>query len=100
MDDSNGRLTDWEVTILFYSALHYVDALLDFTDGLHPTSHRARNELVIDRTDIGLHYVRLYHRSLDARYNVVSIPSSELNRLRMDSFSPIRDNIRMLLGLS
>ena len=61
---------------------------------------RARNELVIDRTDVGLHYVRLYHRSLDARYNVVSIPSSEVNRLRMDSFSPIRDNIRMLLGLS
>jgi uncharacterized protein (UPF0332 family) len=99
-DYSEGRLTDWEVTALFYSALHYVDAFLDFTVGLHPRNHRARNELVTSRTAIGLYYLRLYHRSLDARYDVVSIPSLEVDRIHMDDFSPIKDNMRALLNLS
>ena len=99
-DDSEGRLTDWEVTALFYSALHYVDAFLDFTAGLHPRNHRTRNQLVTSRTTIGLYYLRLYHRSLDARYEAVSIPSLEVDRIHTDDFSPIKDNIRALLNLS
>ena len=39
------RYTEWEVTMLFYSALHYVDAFLA-TRGLHPQSHLERKDLV------------------------------------------------------
>ena len=94
------RITDWEVTVLFYSALHYVDAFLDFTAGLHPMSHRARNELVTSRTTIGLYYLRLYHRSIDSRYNIVSIPPGEADRMYIETFTPIKDLIRASLGLS
>ena len=96
---SQSRFTDWEVTALFYSALHYVDAFLDFTGGIHPTSHPARNVLVASRTTVALSYLRLYNRSLDARYNVVSIPPAEVDKLISDDYNRIRDNIRRLLDL-
>ena len=47
-----------------------------------------------------MYYMRLFHRSLDARYDVVSIPSLEVDRIRVDEFSRIKDDIRGLLNLS
>ena len=63
------RATDWEVTTLFYSALHLVDAYLDQSQGVHPVSHRNREWYVSNVTQlrpIVRHYVNLYERSLDA----------------------------------
>ena len=98
--EADGQSTDWEVTALFYSALHYVDALLDSTAGLHPRNHRNRNILVSRHTDIARYYLRLYNWSLDTRYNVVSILPEEVERIADDYFRPIRENIRNELNLS
>ena len=89
------RLTDWQVTIFFYSALHYLDAFFDFLGGIHPTNHTARNKLVANRTSVGTSYLRLYNRSLDARYNVVSFTLQEVDKIISDDFTPIRENIRV-----
>ena len=57
------RPTDWEVTMLFYSALHPVDAYLEQSQGVHPVSHRNREWYVSNVTQlrpIVRHYVNLY----------------------------------------
>ena len=96
---SEDRLTDWEVTALFYSALHYIDAFLDSMGGIHPTNHTARNGLVASRTSFALSYLKLYNRSLDARYNVVSLAPQAVAKIIADDFNPIKENIRSLLNL-
>ena len=93
-------MTEWQVTILFYSALHYVDALLDDMAGIHPKTHTARNTLVTNRTAVAPNYMRLYNRSLDARYNLVVFTRREVDRIIDEDFVPIRENVRVLLGLS
>ena len=96
---NEGGLTDWQVTILFYAALHYVDALLDDIAGIHPKTHTSRNTLVTNRTAIAPNYMRLYNRSLDARYNLVMFTQKEVDRIIVEDFGPIRENMRALLGL-
>jgi uncharacterized protein (UPF0332 family) len=66
---------DWEVTTLFYAAVHYVDAYLD-TIGIHPRSHTSssgngRNDMVMtfhDLAPIATEYIQLYKLSRAARY--------------------------------
>ena len=37
---------DWAVTVLFYTALHYVDALLAEKGNIDPTKHTLRSDVV------------------------------------------------------
>ena len=97
---NEGGLTDWQVTMLFYSALHYVDALFADMSGIHPKTHTSRNTLVTNQTAIAPNYIRLYNRSLDARYNMVMFTQKEVDRIIVEDFDPIRENIRALLGIA
>ena len=64
---------DWEVTTLFYSAVHYVDAYFA-RKGIHPKCHTSkyrdgRNELVLALlAPIASEYLQLYKLSKAARY--------------------------------
>ncbi len=49
--------TDWQITVLFYAALHYVDAYLDNV-GVHPRSHEDRDAYVSVLADLR-HVARL-----------------------------------------
>ena len=97
------RATEWEVTMLFYSALHLVDAFLDQSQGIHPISHRSREWYVSNVTQlrpIVSQYMNLYERSLDARYRLISISAEQISRISQDVFQPIRPHIRYLLNES
>ena len=95
------RATDWEVTMLFYSALHLVDAFLDQAQGIHPVSHRNREWYVSNSTQlrpIVRNYIDLYERSLDARYRLVPITAGQVIAMYRDRFEPLKSHILRLLG--
>jgi hypothetical protein len=96
-----GRYVDWETTVLFYAALHYVDAWLS-RSGVHPYSHVQRRSLVSRDPVLHRiygHYARLDDRSRDARYTAVRFPSGYAQHLYTNQFQPLRDVVRRLLGL-
>ena len=37
---------DWITTLYFYSALHYIDAYLDYIGGYHPLTHSDREDFL------------------------------------------------------
>jgi len=74
---------DWEITTLFYSALHLVDlqlAKMPLGGGIHPTSHSERRKDVGKNLDIvtAKNYNILYLLSRKARYEESKISQSEV----------------------
>lgn len=90
------RHPDWEVTMLFYSALHYVDAFLA-TRGLHPRTHFERNDLLSNLTDISEYYHILFMRSMNARYHIYQFTPPEVDRIRNGAFRRVKEGILALL---
>ncbi len=86
---------DWAVTLFFYSALHYVHAMLAVA-GFHPESHEATGPHV--RKHPGLKKIWAEYRSLhiasrNARYYVTKITPEHLTDVRND-FNTLRTYIR------
>lgn len=97
---------DWIVTVLFYAALHAIDALL-MHDGQPVTSHIKRNELLRsdDRyQEIYAHYEPLYTLSRTVRY--VADPRKWIppQQVKIDvvqrHFYPIEGLVLKLIGES
>ena len=94
-------VTDWEITMLFYSALHFVDAFLDHSRDIHPDTHKHRKHLISTVTQlrpISKQYMDLYERSLDARYRLVRMTPEQVSKINQDKFQPIKTHIRSLLN--
>lgn len=94
---------EWGVTVLFYAAVHYVDAVLAQESGLHPTKHPDRNTGVAKSPTIGLIYSAykdLYDRSKDARYTHITFPAGFLNNLEAVRFEPVKRCARTALHLT
>lgn len=93
--------TDWSVTTMFYSALHWVDAWLAAQPvPAHPQSHVQRNQFVNQSAFLRQqrrNYRELQDRSLDARYECVSFLPSKVEELRTDAFSPLKRHIETAL---
>ena len=84
LDIDRAIQADWAVTILFYSALHYVDAYLA-VKSYHPPDHDARDSEIENNgslADIYKDYRRLKDRSREARYNVANF--------HPDQFPPLK----------
>jgi hypothetical protein len=82
----------WAVAVLFYAALHWVDAYLAAL-GHHPGDHLVRNGFVArDSTlrPIARHYLQLYNRSIDARYNLLPFTERQVRDLEVQRLLPIR----------
>ena len=97
------EFNDWAITVLFYCALHYVDAYFAQRIGTSPSNHNARNKLIAltsELADIETDYRELYARSVDARYNIVVMPEDKIRQERASHFIPIRAHIRALLNLT
>lgn len=99
---ASGGYVDWQVTVLFYAALHYVDAWLS-RSAIHPHTHTERRHLV--RKDRVLHrvyghYSRLDDRSRDARYTAIQFPADYAPQLYASQYRPIYHVVRRLLGLT
>ena len=45
LDLNRGVCVDWAITMLFYSALHYIDAYLVFS-GSRPRNHQLRDRVI------------------------------------------------------
>jgi hypothetical protein len=99
---SSDQFTEWEVVALFYSALHYIEAVLDHNFNIHPNSHKERMRLVA-MTDtlrpIELNYRNLHNRSMDARYNLLAFTRTQIDVIERDEFQPLKAHVRSLLGL-
>jgi len=69
-------IIDWTITVMFYAALHKVDAYLALQN-IHPTKHYGknppgRNQYVKEKLprDEARNYLRLYNASKRSRYEV------------------------------
>ncbi|MBI4334132.1 MAG: hypothetical protein HY673_22955 [Chloroflexi bacterium] len=98
---------EWAVVILFYSALHYVDAALANDSSLspllrNPENHSARNEAVRAismLTPVRHIYRNLYARSLEARYTGIRLTLTDVRNLETICFGPLRDYILQKLNV-
>lgn len=70
----------WAVTILFYAALHWLEAYFDETTGAHHLTHSDRF-FDTDGLPIGHEFRRLYYASRRARYEINPFVLPEVNTL-------------------
>lgn len=92
-----GTHPDWDLTILFYAALHYVDAYLCPDE---PRNHAQRNGRIRDLGElwpIWPSYKLLFERSLDARYECYDPTPEQLQDYRRLYFDPIQSHLLSLL---
>ena len=91
---------DWAVTVIFYAALHYVDAILA-ASVVHPETHSERNDAI--GTNAKLLKIRAEYRILEtlsrnARYRSMKIEPADLQEAQ-NNFSVLRSHLRSRMGL-
>ena len=91
------RYTEWEVTALFYSALHYVNSFLEM-QGLEATHHFARFRLIANLTDFSKEYENLSQKSNNARYKMDEFTPREIESVRAGEFRVVKEGVLALLG--
>ncbi len=91
------RFPEWEATALFYAALHYCDAFLS-TQGLYPESHRERNALVRNQTNVWREYQGLFQTSMDSRYRLVEFTADQVDAIKDGIFRRVKEEMLRLLG--
>lgn len=70
---------DWAITLLFYSALHYIDAYFA-QKSFHPPNHLGRDAAIGNNPVLDFiyrDYRRLKHRSEKARYEIANFHRSQ-----------------------
>ena len=91
---------DWAATVLYYAALHYVDAILAVSQ-VDPPDHEQRHAL-IRRNDtlrrIYAEYRMLETLSRNARYFALPVTENDWNRVKPE-FDALRGHIRSRLGV-
>lgn len=91
---------DWAVTVIFYAALHYVDAILA-ASVVHPETHSERNDAI--GTNATLMTIRAEYRILEtlsrnARYRSMKINPEDLQQAQTN-FSVLRTHLRGRMGI-
>jgi len=106
-DLDKSTFNEWAVVTLFYSSLHYVDAVLSqdasLPDDLRdPRSHHKRKDAVLQckaLLPIEKEYFQLSDRSWQARYNQTFFREGILEDIKTNLFKPIQNHVRMHLGI-
>ena len=91
---------DWAMTVLFYAALHYVDAFLAHVGFADPGGHGTRDSYISSVAQlrvIHLEYFRLKNRSTNARYRAGRFSVAEIDRCRNTDLENIKRHIRGLI---
>ncbi len=91
---------DWVVTAYFYAALHLVDALLFYRDGLDPDCHPLRKDYVRQKSylqEISLQYRNLKDRSEDARYRLFTFTRTKIENDVIPPYLTIQKHINQQL---
>ena len=92
--------SDWAITVLFYAALHYVDAFLAHVGIRNPGGHSNREQYIQSRPElqpIYNEYSRLKNRSASARYYARRFSPEEIERCRNQDLENIKQRIRSIL---
>lgn len=82
--------------MLFYSALHYVNAFLA-TQGQSANYHRERFDLLDNQTSLGKDYDTLFQRSMNARYEYDEFTVQESDQLKTGPFLRVKEGVLALL---
>jgi hypothetical protein len=93
--DATPRFIDWQITALFYAALHYVDAYLA-KFAIHPNSHEERSTWMGRESVLKTIYAvyrDLQNRSRDARYEIYPMRAGDEHTLYTTHFTAIRDHL-------
>jgi hypothetical protein len=107
-DLDNSTFNEWSVVALFYSSLHYIDAVLSQDNNLSdelrdPSNHLIRKKAISQCKDllpIATQYLDLADRSRQARYYQTCFKEGILNDTKKNLFEPIQNHIRTHLGIS
>lgn len=94
------KYLDWAITILFYSALHYIDAVLAVSLA-DPEDHKERKaQMSVNDTTKRVYqeYRTLETASWNSRYFAMPIESDDWNKVKPE-FDTLRGHIRSRLGL-
>lgn len=108
LDLDKSNFNEWAVVALFYSSLHYIDAVLSLDTNLcdelrDPTNHLKRREAVsncISLLPIAREYFELLDRSREARYRQTFFRDGSLNNIKSNLFEPIQQHARKHLGIN
>jgi uncharacterized protein (UPF0332 family) len=87
---------DWVVTAYFYAALHLVDALLYDKDHLNPELHEHRRDYVKGKwylRGISTEYRSLKDHSEDARYRLITMTSTKVEKTIIPLYKAIESHI-------
>jgi len=106
-DLDNSTFNEWAIVTLFYSAVHYVDAVLSKDNSLsgdfrQPVNHFMRRDAIlkcIALLPIGAKYLQLESRSRQARYDQTCFPDKALSDIKANLFIPIQNHVRKYLGI-
>lgn len=107
-DLDNSTFNEWSVITLFYSSLHYIDAVLSQDTNLSdefrdPRNHQIRKRAVSQcqhLLPIAAEYLDLAECSWQARYNRTFFNEGILNDMKKNLFEPIQKHIRKHLGIN
>lgn len=91
------RFPEWEITALFYSALHYASAFLA-AQGYNPQNHSQRNNLVGNLTNAGTDYQNLYRLSLNTRYRGLPYTPMQVDTIKSGAFRRVKAEMLALLA--
>ena len=86
--------SDWAVTVMFYTALHLIEAYLA-TKGLHPADHGVRDNYLTRMTalkPIYRPYRELRHYSEKARYRGARFTTDDISTLS-DGLNTIEEHL-------
>ena len=100
LDTFEPEYTEWEVVILFYSALHHIEAYMDMREGCHSDNHSQRNRYIRkteDFREIWPAYSYLYRISINARYEAMTFTAEEIRVLEANQFDQIKQHLRSLM---
>ncbi len=104
----NSTFNEWAVVTLFYSSVHYTDAVLSLDTSLSeelrdPENHSSRKYAISQCKDllpIARHYFELDDRSRDARYSRTCFKEEFQKSIKKELFEPIQNHVRTHLGIS
>jgi hypothetical protein len=99
--EQGATYNDWQVTVLFYAALHYLRAYAAYNHLPMPKSHEGSWAVISKeaflKREIASEYAELQNRSEDARCKLIRLPPAE--NLYNIEFQRIKQRIRKAIGL-
>jgi uncharacterized protein (UPF0332 family) len=98
----NTAYRDWAFTVVFYAAVHYIDAFL-LAKNQNPANHGQRLRAISQDADLSLyykHYRHLYDDSREVRYECYRPSKDEVQQAITRWLNPLSSHVKARLGAS